>query len=115
MSTNNKLGIILILLSIVSLMFAIIMTLYRFTIHFLILSCSFFIAFFISGLLTFVIEERKIATKAYPSKIKSTGPIGVSRIEEEMDVTEKPDERIEIIKKEMLETIKKLKELELED
>jgi len=91
------------------------MTLYRFTIHFLILSCSFFVAFFISGLLTLIIEERKIVTRAYPSKIKSTGLIEVSGREEESDVLVKPDERIENIKKEMLETIKKLKELELED
>ncbi len=60
-------------------------------------------------------EDLKGISKVQPSRIRSTVTPDISKRGKERRVPEKHDERIETIRNEIVETIKKLKELELEE
>lgn len=116
MILNKKLGIALIFFSLVSFLSSIIITLYGLSLHFLVLSCSVFVAFFTIGFFTLILEGSKRFSKSYSPRAKAlTVHSDYDSVEDRLFHNRNANERIAVIRDEVLETIKKIKEMELEE
>ncbi len=114
--SNRIFGIISIVLGLICLLASLITTLYNLSLHILILFCSLFIAFFTIGFITLIIERSKSSPKIETQKSKM--PISQSDYKnrsDELVQNKNSNEKIATIRDEVLETIRKLKEIELEE
>jgi len=111
LASIKKLGIILIVLSMVSMTFSLFIMFNAWSMYLFILSTSFFIALFIIGLVAIMMNY-------YMNYSKHNLPssLSITEGEKERSMTGRiADERIENIKNDIIETIQKLKEIEMEE
>lgn len=105
-----------IVLSLICLLASLIITLYRLSLHGLILFCSLFMAFFTIGFITLIIERGKNPLKIDTQKSRMpTSQVDYKNKDDNFDQNKNSNEKIATLRDEVLETIKKLKEIELEE
>ena len=105
-----------IVLSLICLLASLIITFYHSSLHGLILFCSLFIAFFTIGFITLIIERGKSPLKIDTQKSRMPmSQVDNKNKDDKFDQNKNSNEKIATIRDEVLETIKKLKEIELEE
>ncbi|MCW4032194.1 MAG: hypothetical protein NWF08_02240 [Candidatus Bathyarchaeota archaeon] len=114
--SNRIFGIMSIVLGLICLLASLIITLYHLSLHSLILFCSLFIAFFTIGFITLIIERSKSLLKIDTQKSRMPmSQVDYKKKDDKFDQNKNSNEKIAMIRDEVLETIKKLKEIELEE